>query len=129
MTNKKRFNSIFSRSMTAKLGKVEINSKGSPSIKSFEALSTWSSDHVTDKRRLFQLPRDLWLPNLTEWWVLMRTYYPHSHVTCWSRGYIRSYNKWKTLKIHFHMTCGYQTWQKDGLCLGVACLTAKLHTV
>ena len=37
--------------MTAKLGKVEIYNKGQPSIKSFDALIKWSSDHVTDKKR------------------------------------------------------------------------------
>ena len=36
--------------MTAKLGKVEIYNKGPPSIKSFDALTTSSSDHVTDKK-------------------------------------------------------------------------------
>ena len=40
--------------MTAKLGKVEIYNKGRPSIKSFDTLNTWSSDHVTDKN--FQRP-------------------------------------------------------------------------
>ena len=37
--------------MTAKLGKVDIYNKGPPSIKSFDVLNTWSSDHVTDKKR------------------------------------------------------------------------------
>ena len=36
--------------MTAKLGKVEIYSKQPPSNKSFDALSMWSSDQVTDKK-------------------------------------------------------------------------------
>ena len=37
--------------MTAKLWKVEIYNKGPPSNKSFDALTTWWSDHVTDKKR------------------------------------------------------------------------------
>ena len=37
--------------MTAKLGKVEIYGKGLPVIKSSDVLSTWSSDHVADKKR------------------------------------------------------------------------------
>ena len=41
---------LLPRSMTAKLGKVEIYSKGPPSIKSFDALSKWSRDPVTDKK-------------------------------------------------------------------------------
>ena len=41
--------------MTAKLGKIEIYNKGPPSIKSFDALSTWSSDHVTDKKRYISI--------------------------------------------------------------------------
>ena len=36
--------------MTAKPGKIEIYSKGPPSIKSFVALRMLSSDHVTDKK-------------------------------------------------------------------------------
>ena len=35
--------------MTANLGKVEIYTKGPTSIKSFDALSTRSSNYVTDK--------------------------------------------------------------------------------
>ena len=67
------------------------------------------------KNVIFLLPRDLWLTNLTEWCVLMRAYYPQSH--------IKSRKKWNTIKHHFHVTCGYQTWQKGGLWLGVTCLT------
>ena len=125
MQNKKRYISTSPRTVTAKLGKVEIYNKGPQSIRSFDGLSTWSSDHVADKKRY--IPWDLWLTNLTEWWVLTRVYYPQSHITCWSRGHIKSYKKWKTLQIHFCMTCGYQTWQKGGLWLGVTCLTTKSH--
>ena len=92
VTNKKRYISTFQRSMTAKLGKVEIYSKGPPPIK-----LTWSSDHVIDKNVIFQLPQDRWLPNLTKWWVLIQVYHLQSHITGWSRGSIRSYNKRKTL--------------------------------
>ena len=72
VTNEKRYISTSPKAMTAKLGKVEIYNKGPPSIKSIEALITWSR------------------------WVLMRAYYPQSHITCWSCGYIKSYNKWKS---------------------------------
>ena len=51
VTNKKQYISTSSRPMTAKLAKVEIYRKGPPSIKSFDALNTWSSDHGTDKKR------------------------------------------------------------------------------
>ena len=37
--------------MTAKLKYVEIYRKGPLSMKPFDALSMWSSDHVTDKKR------------------------------------------------------------------------------
>ena len=37
--------------MTAKLGKVEVYSKGPPPIKPFNALSTRSINHMTDKRQ------------------------------------------------------------------------------
>ena len=39
--------------MTAKLEKEEIYDKAPPSIKSFDALTTWSSDHVPDKKTLY----------------------------------------------------------------------------
>ena len=38
------------RPMTAKLDKVEIYSNGLPSVKSFDILSTCSSDHVPDEK-------------------------------------------------------------------------------
>ena len=50
--NKKQYISTSPKAMTAKLGKVEIYNKGSPSMKSFEALSSRSSDHVTDKKHI-----------------------------------------------------------------------------
>ena len=37
--------------MTAKLGQVEVYSKGPPSIKSSDTLSTRSINHMTDKRQ------------------------------------------------------------------------------
>ena len=48
---KKRYISTSPKALTAKLGKVEIYNKRSPSMKSFESLSSWSSDHVADKKR------------------------------------------------------------------------------
>ena len=44
------------------------------------------------KSVIFQLPRDQWLPNLTEWWVLIRAYYAQNHITYSSRDHIRSYD-------------------------------------
>ena len=51
VTNKKRYVSTSLKAMAAKLGKVEIYNKRSPSMKSFESLSSWSSDRVADKKR------------------------------------------------------------------------------
>ena len=51
VTNEKRYISTSPKAMTAKLGKVEIYNKRSPSMKYFESLSSWSSDHVADKKR------------------------------------------------------------------------------
>ena len=92
-------NSTSPKAVTTKVGKVGIYNKGPPSIKSFDVLSTWSSDHITwlIKNVIFLLPRELWLRNLTEWWVLMRAYHPQSNITGWSCCHIKSYNKWKTL--------------------------------
>ena len=63
--------------VTAKLGNVGIYDKAPSSIKSFDALTTWSSDHVPDKKT----------------WA----YYLQSHINCCSLGHIKSYNKWKSL--------------------------------
>ena len=60
-------------------------------------LLLWSRDQVITwqmKNLISQLPRDLWL---TEWWVLMRAYYLSSLITSWSRGHIRSHDKWKNV--------------------------------
>ena len=84
--------------MTAKLWKVEIYNKGPPSIKTFEALTAWSSDHVTDRKRyistskrtMAKRPDSVVGSNA----VLLSK---KSHITCWSGGHIKSYNKWKTL--------------------------------
>ena len=123
--------------MTVKLEKVKIYNNGSPSTKSFDALSAWSSDHVTDKKRyistfatpmtnkldrvvgshagllstkshnllitwshkaIYQMQniinsfsRDLWLSDLTEWWLTIRSHmsnnkvtYPSDHAVTWS---------------------------------------------
>ena len=66
----------------------------------------WSCDQVITwqmQNLISQLPRDLYLTNLTEWWVLMRGYYWSSHMSCWSCVHIRSHDKWKML-IHFLVT-------------------------
>ena len=96
VTNKKQYISTSTRPMTAKLNKVEVYSKEPPS---FDALITWSSYHVTKEK--FYIPTSLrpWLPNLTESWVLMRAYYPSSHITCWWLSHIRSDGKWKCYKF------------------------------
>ena len=113
--------------MTVKLEKVRIYNNGSPSIKSFGALSAWSSDHVTDKKHyistfatpmtnkldrvvgshagllctkshnllitwshkaIYQMQnvinsfsRDLWLSDLTEWWLTIRSHMSNNKVT------------------------------------------------
>ena len=51
MINKKRHISTSTRAMTGKIDKVEVYSKGPPSIESFDALITWPSHHVADGKR------------------------------------------------------------------------------
>ena len=51
VTNKKRYISTSTRTMTSKLNKGEVYSKGPLSIESCDALITWSSYHVTDEKR------------------------------------------------------------------------------
>ena len=94
MTNKKRYISTSPKDMTAKLGMVEIYNKGPPSIRSFDRpsrlLTLWALDRVITwltKNVIFLLPWELWLRDLTEWWVLMWDFYPKSHITCWSSGH------------------------------------------
>ena len=92
-------------------------------------LTLWALDRVITwltKNVIFLLPWELWLRVLTEWWVLMWDFYPKSHITCWSSGH-KSYNKWKTFLIHFYVTCGFQSWQKGSLWVGVTGLTTKSH--
>ena len=61
-------------------------------------LTIWSLDQMITwlvKNVKFLLPRELWLKDLTEWWVLMQTYYPQSHITCWSRGHTTNEKRYK----------------------------------
>ena len=51
VTNKKRDISTSTRAMTCKVDKVEVYSKGPPSIESFDALIMWPSYHVADGKR------------------------------------------------------------------------------
>ena len=66
MTNRKQYISTSPKAINAKLGKVEIYNKGPPSIKSFDALNTGSSDQVTDKKRYISTSARTMLRNLTE---------------------------------------------------------------
>ena len=125
--NKKRYISTSPKDMTAKLGKVEIYNKGPQSIRSFDALITWSSDLVTDKKRYISTSSRTIakkLDGVVGSNVGLLSTKSHNLLITWSQ---KSYNKWKTLQILFHVTCGYQTWQKGGLWVGVTCLTTKSH--
>ena len=70
------------------LEKKRVIVKGHHPSSQHDQAITWLIKNVT-----FHLLRDLWLPNLTEWWVLMQAYYPYQHnyysslITCWSRGH------------------------------------------
>ena len=106
MTNKNRYISTSPKAMTAKLGKAEIYNKKPPSIKSFDTMTRSSSDHVTDKKRYISTSTRTMAEKL-------------ERVVGSNAGLLstKSHNlliKWshkvkKMLKIHFHVTCGYQT--------------------
>ena len=128
VNNKKRYISTSTRPMPGKLDKVEVYSKGPPSIESFDALITWSSLSRDKWKPYISISTRPCLPNLTESWVLMQVYYPSSDITCWLHDNIGSYEKWKMLWSHFHMTCRYQTWQKGDLWIRVTDPTTKPHT-
>ena len=51
VNNKKRYISKSTRPMTAKIDKVDVYSKGPPSIESFDALITWPNYHMADGKR------------------------------------------------------------------------------
>ena len=51
VTNKKRYISTSTRAMTDKIDKVEVFSKGPPSMQSFDALITWTSYHKANGKR------------------------------------------------------------------------------
>ena len=86
--------------MTAKLGKAEIYNKKPPSIKSL------SSDHLTDKKRYISTSSRTMAEKLDR--VLgsnagLLSTKSHNLLIKWS------HKVKKMLKIHFHVTCGYQT--------------------
>ena len=106
---------------------AEIYNKRPPSIRSFDALSTWSSDHVTDKKRYISTSVRTMAKRLdgvvgSDARFLSKK--SHNLLIKWSQ---KSYNKWKTFLIHFYVTCGFQTWQKGSLWVGVTGLTTKSH--
>ena len=87
-------------------------------------LTLWSCDQIITwqmKNVISQLPRDLWLPKLTEWWVLTRAY-----LSIKSLNLLITWSQKVTWQMK-NETCRYQTWQKDGLWLGVTCPTTKPH--
>ena len=51
-----------------------------------------------------------WLPRspyLAGWCFQVKDHLQQSHVTFWSRGQVRSHDKWEKLHFHFHEAYGY----------------------
>ena len=113
--------------MSAKLDKVDVSSKVPPSIEHFNALITWSSDHVTDEKR-YIWPSARTVTNKLDKVVgfiagLLFTTSLNLFIT-WSHKVIWQL---KNVIIHFHVTFDYKNRQKGGLWLGVTYPTTKSH--
>ena len=82
--------------MTTKLKKVEIYNKGPPSIKSFDALGTWSSDHETDKKRYISTSARPMAKKLDRVVGFNADLLSTKSDNLLIGAHIKSYNKWKT---------------------------------
>ena len=91
-TNKKRYISIFTRSMYPKLSRVVTYDEGTPptSHVTHEHVVTWQIKEV-----IFPLSQGLWTPSLAEWWLRMREPHPQvtwhiNHVVTWQIKDVKS---------------------------------------
>ena len=50
------------------------------------------------------------LPNLAGWWLTLMGFDSWSHMTLWSRGFVKSRDNLKSY-LHYHSDYGHQTWQ------------------
>ena len=103
---KKRFISNLLRLMTVKLSKVGNHSKRPPPLK-----STWSSDHVTDKKHYISTsvrPMAIKLDRVVGPNVGL---YPQSLITCWCWSCDHITNE-KRYKFILRVIRGYQIWRQ-----------------
>ena len=83
---------------------------------------TWQ---ITNK--IYLLPRRLYPPNLTRWWLRARGYNSKSHMILWLRGHVRSRDKQKATYLQIYNTYGHQIWQCGALWYGVTTCRAMWH--
>ena len=68
--------------MTNKLGRVVGSHAGLLSTKSHNLLITWSHKAIYQMQNAINsFSRDLWLSNLTEWWLTIRSHMSNNKVT------------------------------------------------
>ena len=76
-------------------------------------------DHVKTRIIISSLPQWLWLPNLTEWWLILMDFHTLSYSTSRSRFLARSRDKLKSY-LHYHSAYGHQTLQVGDLPWGAS---------
>ena len=91
VTDKKSYIFTSARTMAKKLDRVVGSNAGLLSTKSHNLLITWSHKVIKQMKNVINsFPRNLWLSNLTEGWLMIRSHmsnnkvtYPSDHVVTW----------------------------------------------
>ena len=117
VADKKRYISTSARIMAKKLDRVVDYKAGLLSTKPHNLLISWSHKVIKQMQNVINLfLRDLWLSNLTEGWLMIKSHMSNnkSHIplTMWLREVTRQMNFMIYL---FYEACCHYTWQGDGL--------------
>ena len=82
MADKKRYISTSARTMAMKLDRMVDSKAGLLSTKPHNLLITWSNKVIKQTQNIIDLfLRDLWLSNLTEGWLMIKSHMSNNKVT------------------------------------------------
>ena len=105
----KPFISTTTMPMTTKLGRGVTYPEGVPMSHGY--IITWSCKIMWQTKIIYSVPQYLWSPNLTGWVLTMRSFFPLTHMTLWSRGLASLREIFDLLYLYYNKAYGHQTWQ------------------
>ena len=98
--------------MAKKPGIVVAHDEGNSPIMSHDPLTTYSREVMWQIKSLMSpIPQNLWPPNLTGGWLMIRRIHAWCHMTLWLRGYVMSRDKLKAWYLLFQKVYDHQTLQ------------------